>query len=57
VLEIDQTRRLIYVHVLDVGTDRGVNRFYHQVAEVERLLIATFEREAHWRPAPEREVQ
>jgi multicomponent Na+:H+ antiporter subunit E len=54
VLEIDQTRRLIYVHVLDVGTDRGVNRFYHQVAEVERLLIATFEREAHWRPSDER---
>lgn len=54
VLEIDQTRRLIYVHVLDVGTDRGVNRFYHQVAEVERLLIATFEREAHWRAADER---
>lgn len=57
VLEIDQTRRLIYVHVLDVGTDRGVNRFYHQVAEVERLLIATFEREAHWRPSDERSLE
>jgi multicomponent Na+:H+ antiporter subunit E len=57
VLEIDQTRRLLYVHVLDVGTDRAVNRFYHQAAEVERLLIAAFEREAHWRPAPEREAQ
>lgn len=24
-LEIDQTRRMIYVHVLDVGSDRAVN--------------------------------
>lgn len=57
VLEIDQTRRLLYIHVLDVSTDRAVNRFNHEAAEVERLLIATFEREPHWRPAPEREVQ
>lgn len=57
VLEIDQTRRLLYIHVLDVSTDRAVNRFHHEAAEVERLLIAAFERDAHWRPAPEREVQ
>jgi multicomponent Na+:H+ antiporter subunit E len=48
VLEIDQTRRLIYVHVIDVGSDRAVNRFYHQIAEVERLMIASFERPADW---------
>jgi multicomponent Na+:H+ antiporter subunit E len=55
VLEIDQVRRLIYVHVIDVGSDRAVKRFYHQVSQIERLLIATFEREADWRPSNERE--
>lgn len=39
VLEIDQARRMIYVHVLDVGSERSVRRFYSQVAEVERLII------------------
>jgi multicomponent Na+:H+ antiporter subunit E len=51
VLEIDQARRLVYVHVLDVGNERAVERFYRQVAQLERLLIATFERESEWRPA------
>ena len=50
VLEIDQVRRMIYVHVIDVGSDRAVNRFYRQVAHIERLLVASFEREEHWRP-------
>lgn len=43
VLEIDLDRRMIYVHVLDVGSDRSVARFYRQIAEVERLMIASFE--------------
>jgi multicomponent Na+:H+ antiporter subunit E len=43
VLEIDPDRRMIYVHVLDVGSDRSVARFYRQIAEVERLMIASFE--------------
>jgi multicomponent Na+:H+ antiporter subunit E len=51
VLEIDQTRRMLYMHVIDVGSDRGVHRFYRQVATVERLLVATFERDTDWRPA------
>jgi multicomponent Na+:H+ antiporter subunit E len=55
VLEIDQTRRMIYVHVIDAGSDSAVNRFYHQVAEVERLMIASFERPADWQPSAERE--
>jgi multicomponent Na+:H+ antiporter subunit E len=55
VLEIDQTRRLIYVHVIDVGSERAVQRFYHQISEVERLMIATFERPADWQPSAERE--
>ena len=55
-LEIDQVRRMIYVHVIDVDSDRAVNRFYRQVAEVERLLVSTFEREADWRPAAREEA-
>jgi multicomponent Na+:H+ antiporter subunit E len=55
VLEIDQVRRMIYVHVIDVGSDRAVNRFYRQVAQIERLLVASFEREEHWRPSGDRE--
>jgi multicomponent Na+:H+ antiporter subunit E len=55
VLEIDQARRMIYVHVLDVGSDRAVKRFYRQVSQIERLLVASFEREDHWRPSTERE--
>ena len=48
VLEIDQTRRLIYVHVIDVGSQRAVDRFYRQTATVERLMVAAFERDADW---------
>ena len=55
VLEIDQVRRMIYVHVIDVGTDRAVTRFYRQIAQIERLLVASFEREEHWRPAASKE--
>jgi multicomponent Na+:H+ antiporter subunit E len=53
VLEIDQTRRMIYVHVIDVGSEASVQRFYRQIADVERLMIASFEREADWRPSPD----
>lgn len=55
VLEIDQTRRLLYMHVIDVGSDRALSAFYHQVAVVERLLVATFERPEDWRAAHEHE--
>lgn len=51
VVEVDQARRIIYVHVLDVGTERAVARFYRQVGTIERLLIRSFERDADWRPA------
>ena len=56
VLEIDQTRRMLYMHVIDVGSDRAVDRFYRQVAQVERLLVSTFERESDWRPSAEKET-
>lgn len=55
VLEIDQERRLIYVHVIDVGNDKAVAGFYMQVAQIERLLIAAFERDADWRPSTVKE--
>lgn len=50
VLEIDQARRLVYVHVLDVGSQRSADRFYRQTARLERMLVAAFERESEWRP-------
>jgi multicomponent Na+:H+ antiporter subunit E len=55
VLEIDQARRMLYMHVIDVGSDRAVSRFYSQVSVVERLLVASFERDADWRPSIEQE--
>jgi multicomponent Na+:H+ antiporter subunit E len=55
VLEIDQVRRMIYVHVIDVGSDRAVNRFYRQIEQIERLLVASFERDEHWRPSADKE--
>lgn len=54
VLEIDQERRMIYVHVLDVGSDRDVQRFHRQVDQLQKLLVATFERDADWRPSAEK---
>jgi multicomponent Na+:H+ antiporter subunit E len=54
VLEIDQDHRTLYIHVLDVRSDRAVDRFYRQVAEIERLLVASFERDSDWRASEER---
>ncbi|TQM30070.1 Na+/H+ antiporter subunit E [Nocardia bhagyanarayanae] len=44
VLEIDRNRCLVYVHVLDVGSEAAVARFYQQTRRLERLLISAFER-------------
>lgn len=57
VLEIDQVRRMIYVHVIDVSSERSVAQFHRQVAQGEKLLIAAFERERHWRPTAKDPVQ
>jgi multicomponent Na+:H+ antiporter subunit E len=54
VLEIDQSRRMLYMHVINVGNERAMARFYSQVTEVERMLIATFEREKDWRPSTDK---
>jgi len=51
VLEVDQERRLLYVHVIDVGNEKAVARFYRQVKQMERLLVATFERETEFQQA------
>ena len=50
VLEIDQLRRLVYVHVLGIDSPGSVDRFHKQVADLERLLVAAFERDTDWRP-------
>jgi multicomponent Na+:H+ antiporter subunit E len=55
VLEIDQTRRMLYMHVLDIGSDRAVDQFNRQVAVVERLLVRSFERDEDWRPTVNQE--
>ena len=55
VLEIDQKRRLIYLHVLDVGSEKAVGSFYRQVKTVERLMVAAFERETDWQSSAEKE--
>lgn len=54
VLEIDQSRRMLYMHVIDVGNKRAVQRFYRQVSKVERLLVRTFEREEDWRASTDK---
>lgn len=52
VLEIDQTRRLVYVHVLDMGSQKSVDSFYRSVRRLEKLFIAAFERDSDWKPSP-----
>lgn len=53
VLEIDRDRRVVYVHVLDVGSDAAVAQFYRTTRRLERLLVSSFER----RPEPETPVE
>ena len=52
VLEIDHRRRLLYVHVFDVRTEKQVKAFHRQIARVERGFIRAFERESEWHPSP-----
>ncbi|MFF0817349.1 Na+/H+ antiporter subunit E [Rhodococcus sp. NPDC003318] len=52
VLEVDQVKRMVYVHVLDVSTDRAVRQFYRTVRRLEALFIASFERDSEWTPSP-----
>ncbi|MFD1815188.1 Na+/H+ antiporter subunit E [Rhodococcus gannanensis] len=50
VLEVDQVKRTVYVHVLDLGTDKAVHQFHRTVRRLERLFIEAFERPAEWAP-------
>lgn len=52
VLDIDHRRRMLYVHVFDVRTDKQVKAFHRQIARVERGFIRAFERESEWHPSP-----
>jgi multicomponent Na+:H+ antiporter subunit E len=45
-IEIDRECRVIYIHVLDLSSPRARERFHHEIEQLERLLIATFERES-----------
>ncbi|OAN32689.1 Na+/H+ antiporter subunit E [Mycolicibacterium iranicum] len=56
-IEIDQTRRMLYVHVLDVGSDRVVRSFYKQMKTLQKLLVASFERDEDWEPSADKEVE
>lgn len=44
VLELDRPRCVVYVHVLDVGSDEAVAKFYHITRRLEHLMINAFER-------------
>ncbi|AVH21857.1 Na+/H+ antiporter subunit E [Nocardia cyriacigeorgica] len=46
VLELDRERCVVYVHVMDVGSDKAVDKFYSTTRRLERLLIASFQRPA-----------
>lgn len=56
VLEIDRETHAVWVHVLDVGSDEAVERFYFTTRRLEQLLIRSFERPGEWheslRPEP-----
>ncbi|MEO9326508.1 Na+/H+ antiporter subunit E [Gordonia aurantiaca] len=52
VLEIDHRRRMLYVHVFDVRSEKKVRAFYDQIAYVERMFIKAFERDSEWHPSP-----
>ncbi|WP_159841335.1 Na+/H+ antiporter subunit E [Nocardia sp. CY41] len=48
VLEIDRRRCVVYVHVLDVGSDAAVDKFFRITRRLERLLMEAFERPTGW---------
>ncbi len=43
VLEIDKDHRVVYVHVLDMGSERSVAEFYRTTARLEQLFVRAFE--------------
>lgn len=51
VVRVDPLRRVVYIHVLDAGTEKARDTFYRQVATVEKIYLRAFERPADWRPS------
>lgn len=51
VVEIDQAQRWVYVHVLGIDAPGAVEHFHQQVADLQRLLVAAFERDDERRSA------
>jgi multicomponent Na+:H+ antiporter subunit E len=52
VLEIDHSRRLLYVHLIDASSPEKVKAFHRQVATTERMFIKAFERDSEWHASP-----
>ncbi|PXW29064.1 Na+/H+ antiporter subunit E [Nocardia sp. 348MFTsu5.1] len=52
VLEIDHSRRLLYVHLIDASSPEKVKTFHKQVATTERMFIRAFERDSEWHASP-----
>lgn len=52
VVEIDHRRRMLYIHIFDVRSEKRVESFYRQIAWVERAFIRAFERDSEWHPSP-----
>ncbi|MFF2085214.1 Na+/H+ antiporter subunit E [Nocardia sp. NPDC058176] len=58
VLELDRARCVVYVHVLDVGSEEAVVKFYRTTRRLEHLMINAFERPGERRRSdPETEVR
>ncbi|MFI5780975.1 Na+/H+ antiporter subunit E [Nocardia sp. NPDC051570] len=48
VLELDRQSHTVWVHVLDVGSEAAVDKFYRTTRRLEQLLIRSFERPGEW---------
>ncbi|MEU4316733.1 Na+/H+ antiporter subunit E [Nocardia sp. NPDC024068] len=53
VLEIDRQQCVVYVHVIDIGSEKAVASFYRTIRHIERLLIAGLENRATPLPPPD----
>lgn len=48
VIEIDRPRRIVYVHVLDMGSEKAVEKFHRTAQRLEQAFVAAFERPEEW---------
>ncbi|MCX5041923.1 Na+/H+ antiporter subunit E [Aldersonia sp. NBC_00410] len=56
VIELDRARRVAYVHVLNVGSDKAVDAFYTSTRRIEQAFIDAFERPSEWQGPTEIET-